>query len=283
MESILPALSRRAPIRARVMVIAAHPDDETIGLGATLRLFQDGLLLHVTDGAPRDGHDMEAHGFAAPADYAAARQRELSAALAAGGAGRLRRAGLGLPDGEAWHDLADLARRVCGMVRAKRPAAIFVHPYEGGHPDHDATCFAAHAVCRMLGDSGPTLLEMTSYHRGDAGRVTGTFLPGGAAEIAVVLNDSERRCRSAMLACFATQQAVLAGFETAVERYRVAPHYDFTRPPHQGRLYYEGEAWGTAGALWRENAAAALAALGLPAPRAQKNPLGRAGTPIGAG
>jgi LmbE family N-acetylglucosaminyl deacetylase len=269
--SILRAFSQRAPILARVMIIAAHPDDETIGGGAMLGLFQDGLLLHVTDGAPRDGRDMTAHGFAMPADYAAARQRELTAALAAGGAAQLRRAGLDLPDGEAWHDLAGLARRVCAVIRAECPAAILAHPYEGGHPDHDAAAFAAHAACRMLGagfgDSGPALLEMTSYHalghRGDGGRVTGTFLPGGPPALAIELSDGERRRKGAMLACFVTQRAVLAGFATESERYRVAPHYDFTQPPHPGRLYYEGEAWGTAGALWRARAAAALAELGL--------------------
>jgi LmbE family N-acetylglucosaminyl deacetylase len=260
---ILFALFRRTPIPARVMIIAAHPDDETIGLGARLCLFRDGLLLHVTDGAPRDGRDMRTYGFATPAEYAAARQRELTAALAAGGADRLRRAGLGLPDGEAWCDPAGLARRVCAVIRAERPAAIFVHPYEGGHPDHDAAAFAAHAACRMLGSSRPALLEMTSYHRGDQGRATGTFLPGGPAAFEVVLSDGERQCKSAMLACFATQRAVLAGFATATERYRAAPDYDFTRPPHPGRLYYEGEPWGAEGALWRERAAVALAALGL--------------------
>ncbi|HZU87706.1 MAG TPA: PIG-L family deacetylase [Stellaceae bacterium] len=264
--TILAALSRRAPITARVIVIAAHPDDETIGLGATVARFRDALLAHVTDGAPRDGRDMRAHGFSTLAAYAAARERELTAALAAGGAVRLRRARLGFPDGEAWRDLAGLARRVRDLIRAERPAALFVHPYEGGHPDHDAAAFAAHAACRMRGDRAPALIEMTSYYKEGAGRATGSFLPGGTAAVSLVLNRHERRRKRAMLDCFATQRAVLAGFATAVERYRAAPDYDFTRPPHPGRLYYEGEAWGIAGALWRERAAVALAELGLAAP-----------------
>jgi LmbE family N-acetylglucosaminyl deacetylase len=259
--TILAALARRAPIMARVVVIAAHPDDETIGMGATLPRCREALLVHVTDGAPRDGRDMRAYGFSTLAAYAAARQRELTAALAAGGALQLRRTRLGLPDGEAWRDLAALARRVRDLVRVERPAAIFVHPYEGGHPDHDAAAFAAHAACRMRGDGAPALIEMTSYHRSGAGRATGSFLPGGGAAISLVLSGSEQRRKRAMLDCFATQRAVLAGFATAVERYRAAPRYDFTRPPHPGRLYYEGEAWGIAGALWRERAAAALAEL----------------------
>ncbi|HJU15598.1 MAG TPA: hypothetical protein VJ770_03935, partial [Stellaceae bacterium] len=67
----LAALARRSPIAARVLILAAHPDDETIGMGASLYLLHDGLLVHATDGAPRDGRDMRMHGFATRADYAA--------------------------------------------------------------------------------------------------------------------------------------------------------------------------------------------------------------------
>jgi len=37
-----------------------------------------------------------------------------------------------------------------------------------------------------------------------------------------------------------------------VERYRWAPQYDFTAPPHEGRLYYENYPWGVKGARFRE-------------------------------
>ena len=37
------------------MIVVAHPDDETIGMGAQLCRFRDALLVQVTDGAPRDG------------------------------------------------------------------------------------------------------------------------------------------------------------------------------------------------------------------------------------
>ncbi len=54
-EAILARLAAGGPIAERVMIVVAHPDDETIGLGAQLRRFEDALLVHVTDGAPRDG------------------------------------------------------------------------------------------------------------------------------------------------------------------------------------------------------------------------------------
>lgn len=72
------------PSDARVAVVGAHPDDETIGAGAQLARLRRLTLVHVTDGAPRNGRDAAAAGFADPRAYAEARRAELDAALAAG-------------------------------------------------------------------------------------------------------------------------------------------------------------------------------------------------------
>jgi hypothetical protein len=48
-----------------------------------------------------------------------------------------------------------------------------------------------------------------------------------------------------------------------VERFRPAPAYDFTAPPHEGKLFYECFDWGMNGARFRELAAGAMEELGL--------------------
>ena len=234
-------------------MLVAHPDDEVIGAGAALPLFRRLVLIHVTDGAPRDLADAQAQGFGSAMAYAAARRTELGRALDLAGVAP-ECIQLGAPDQGASGRLVPLTMAVRAIVRQHGVAAVLTHPYEGGHPDHDAAAFvAAH--------SGRPVLEFASYHAASAGGMrTGAFLPGPEA-LKLVLTPEERARKRAMLAAFATQSATLAPFGTEHELFRPAPAYDFTGPPHGGTLHYEHYDWGMTGARWRGLAAEAQATL----------------------
>ncbi len=237
-------------------LVAAHPDDETIGAGASLRLFDDLLLIHVTDGAPTDLNDARRAGFGTLAAYAAARRSELVAALHAGQA-HPRTLALDLPDQGASAEMTPLAFRLAALFAAHGTQVVITHPYEGGHPDHDATALGVHRAVR---GTGIAILEMASYHAGEDGRLaTGQFLPGGGEPVEILLPPQEQDRKREMMACFATQRATLAWFGTQREAFRTAPDYDFTQPPHPGELNYERHDWGMTGAAWRHLAAAATA------------------------
>ncbi len=256
MTDTLARLAARAPIDAPAVLIAAHPDDETIGAGASLPLFRRLLLVHVTDGAPRNGADAREAGFATTTDYAAARRRELAAALAAGGSDPAL-AELHAPDQEAALAMGELATLLTELMRQHQAAVVIAHPYEGGHPDHDAAALITHLAAARAGAA--EIIEMTSYHRvADGSVVTGRFLPNGAPPTVVALTPDEQRRKRAMIDAFASQAHILAGFGTTEERFRPAPRYDFTAPPHPGPLHYEGHDWGMNLPRWQALAAAAL-------------------------
>jgi hypothetical protein len=65
-----------------------------------------------------------------------------------------------------------------------------------------------------------------------------------------------------MIDSFTTQRWLLVQLNSAIERLRIAPDYDFRAPPHAGELHYETLGWGVSGAEWRRYAAAALTELG---------------------
>jgi LmbE family N-acetylglucosaminyl deacetylase len=252
----------------RCLVVAAHPDDETIGVGALLASLPRALVVHVTDGAPADP-DLVPRG--APTDrsaYAEARRRELEEALAIAGVGADRRVALGFRDQDLVPRITEAARAIARLVDQARPALVVAHPYEGGHPDHDAAAVAVHAavalVARREGAPPIPVVEMSSYHAAGGGPlVTARFLPADEDLLARPLGEADRARKRRMLDAFVTQREVLSSFDVLTEPLRTAPAYDFARPPHDGLLHYERLGWRMTASAFSAQATAALAALAL--------------------
>jgi N-acetylglucosamine malate deacetylase 2 len=254
-----------APFASRVALIVAHPDDEVIGAGAQLPRFLDLTLLHSTDGSPRNLLDAKNVGCTTREAYAALRRSELERALILAGQDISRYRSLGVVDQEASLDLAALTRQILAFLRSHRPELVLTQPYEGGHPDHDATAFAVHAAVHLLSvTQRPELLELTAYHNHSGAIGAGDFLPRAGFEVtSVPLSEAEQHLKRRLLNCFGSQRYTLSFFSTKTERFRRAPPYDFTRAPHPGTLYYEMFDWGMTGTRWRELACEALQALGI--------------------
>lgn len=266
--SFLAQLGGGRRIDVPVAVVVAHPDDETIGVGAQLPRLANTWVVHVTDGAPRSGEDAARAGCATREDYAATRRCELIAAMDAVGLHPERLLSLGLVDQEAGLYLVDLTRRVAGLLAGLDVDVVLTHPYEGGHPDHDATAFAIHAAAALLAWTGrpaPAIVEMASYHAGaDGHRITQRFIPDpGRPELVMRLDKSAQKLKRRLFDSHASQRPMLDPFAIDQERFRAAPDYDFSVPPNDGNLLYEQFQWGMTGSRWRQSARSALVALGL--------------------
>ncbi len=246
-------------------IVSAHPDDEVIGLGAQLRRWPHAHVVHVTDGVPRHSADPWAAGFLTAEEYASARQRESISALALAGVALSHIHGLSFIDEETPLHLVAITEALAVLFLELQPRFVITHPYEGGHPDHDSTAFAVHAACDLLRQEQgtvPIILEAASYFNRAGIMATSEFLPRARTEIkTLALTKEEIQFKQRLFACFKTQQNVLQYFPIALERIRLAPHYDFTKPPHAGRIHYELFQWGTNGERWRKLAGAAGARL----------------------
>jgi N-acetylglucosamine malate deacetylase 2 len=250
----------------RAALVVAHPDDETLGLGAQLPRLKGLTIVHVTDGAPRNAIDAAAHGFAEWKDYAAARRREAEAALAHAGVGPDALVRLDQPDQEASTRLPQITRSLADLFSQRGVEVALTHAYEGGHPDHDATAFAVHAARRLRAAAGCEvgIIEMPFYRAEGSGWARQSFVADpGHPELAIRLNEDQRGLKGHMVDAHETQRGTLSLFSLDSESFRSAPNYDFTGLPNGGNLLYERHPWGMTGARWRELARQALADLRL--------------------
>jgi LmbE family N-acetylglucosaminyl deacetylase len=138
-----------------LVVVAAHPDDETLGLGAaTAQLVASGVdvqVVSVTDG-----------GAARPGVTARERTRweitrRYELCRAASVLGIPEPVSLGLPDGQLADREDEVADRLAGILDAAAPGTWCAATWQGdGHPDHEAVGRAAAEACRR---TGAALLE----------------------------------------------------------------------------------------------------------------------------
>lgn len=196
------------PPLSRVVVVAAHPDDETLGAGGLVAMLHRWgwavTVLALTDGeAAYDGGPQ----------LAERRRLEQAAALArlapppapAGPGGRadvVALIRLGLPDGRLG-TVADLAGRIGDVLT---PATWCLAPWpDDGHPDHEAAgCAAADAAAKV--GAALAYLPIWAWHWQDPRQAT--FLQRASL---VPLDEATRRRKRAALAEYRSQTRPLGG------------------------------------------------------------------------
>lgn len=149
--------------KAGVLVVAAHQDDEALGVGGVLAWHRSRgdrvVVVHTTNGAGggwrdgiRDGGAMSAVRFA-----------EACAALGVIGIPAEDVVCLGFPDGGLHRYLRQASRDITQLLQELMPDVVYVHALEGGHSDHDMTSYVVQIACSRLGIRA--VFEWCEYNR----------------------------------------------------------------------------------------------------------------------
>lgn len=150
-EQDWPPLDTTALTARRLVVVAAHPDDEVLGAGGLLALLTSHrpIMIWASDGeASHPDAGLDLHRLAER------RRAESASALQVLGVTPGKTHCLALPDGRVAEHEDVLRNRLRADVD---PDTVVLAPWRGdGHPDHDS---CGRAAATVAADRGATLLE----------------------------------------------------------------------------------------------------------------------------
>jgi LmbE family N-acetylglucosaminyl deacetylase len=183
----------------RALVVAPHPDDESLGAGGVIASWS-AAKVEVDVVVCSDGESARPGASAAARRHLAQRRAdEVGAAvdaLSARAPVQLQR--WGLPDGRLERCGVELRERLAPLVAA---ADVVVAPWPGdGHPDHEAVGLAARGAVAVSNTPAP-LLEYPIW----AWHWATPELLAGDTVIGVPLSPSAQRAKAAAIACHESQ------------------------------------------------------------------------------
>ena len=229
------------PLLGRTFVLIAHPDDEALGCGALLQRMREPIVCFATDGAPLAAKWWQPYG--SRENYAATRRAEALRAMQTCGVKQVEFFSDREPacvDQELFRQLQRAFAALLALARRLAPEAILTMAYEGGHPDHDSCSVLA---CALGRERNLPVWEMPLYSRTHEGEVSLQTFDRAEGAIPLKPTEEELERKRAMFAAYVSQQLVIEKFNWREERFRPQPAYDYSQPPHAGKLNYELWQW----------------------------------------
>ena len=258
---------------ARLVVVAAHPDDESLGAGGLIATaVRRGILVDIVSATHGEGSHPDSP-TTTPDALATLRSGEALRAAAALGVPGERVHQLGLPDGGVDSEQDLLTRRLVEIVGDGRDTVLVAPWRRDGHPDHEA---AGRAACAAARRTGADLWEFPVWfwHWGQPAEAPWTLLHP------FELDEPAARAKAQAVGAHATQVrplSDLSGDETLLVPEMLAhfagPHEHFLRTASTDcvddsldRLHEEQtDPWGTE-SRWYEQRKRDLVLAMLPAP-----------------
>jgi LmbE family N-acetylglucosaminyl deacetylase len=229
----------------RTLVLVAHPDDECITCGGLLQRMDEPVVVYATDGSPQDPYFWQKYGSREV--YSRMRQEEARRALSRVGVGDvvfLADLEPRLVDQELFQNLSLAFELLAHETESLRPSAILTLAYEGGHPDHDSCSLLA----RELADTAQVpVWEAPLYRRNRNQLSVQEFVHPNGTEILYEPSAEEIERKRTMCLEYPSQGDFLKVFGLEREMFRPQETYDYSRPPHEGKLNYEQWQWSMTG------------------------------------
>jgi hypothetical protein len=213
----------------RILIFVARPGDEVTACAAAIGDAKaqgaEIFAFYLTHGC-REGRDAEAGRRRAVAETVAARLGSTPLGWAA------------RPARHIWRELRETHAQMRSAIARCAPDQIWIPAYEGGSSDRDAL----NALGQLLGDQVAILEFAEINFAGGAARAQQFPFPDGS-EQRLFLDAAQREQKHRLLDLYGSDALSLAHVDLASECYRPLAVYDYSQPPHTGRLWYARHRW----------------------------------------
>ncbi len=223
----------------RILLLIPHPDDEVVGcftaIGHARTLGAKIFGFYLTTGIPSREHlrswQRKTYGHRQ-------RRRQKEANLVADLLGIEPFHFNDIPSRKLKDFLKPARETLSQAIRRLEIDTLWAPAYEGGHQDHDTANFLANTL------TGHALVwEFSEYHYYRGKVKSQDFFSQNGTEQTIVLDRSEQESKRQALSLYPSERGNLRHIDTSQEIFRPLTSYDYTRPPHPGKLFYQRFQW----------------------------------------
>jgi N-acetylglucosamine malate deacetylase 1 len=139
-----------------------------------------------------------------------------------------------VPSRHLRYHINNTVSQLADIIELNRIDTLWVPAYEGGHQDHDVSNF----IGALLKARVP-VWEFSEYHFAHTHRFV---TPGGGERVLALPPHAVSRKRR-LLSLYESEQRNLRHIGTRQEVFRPLARYDYNRPAHAGKLFYQRFQW----------------------------------------
>ncbi len=223
----------------RILILIPHPDDEVVACAAAIARAR-------AQGARVFGVNLS-HGCLARQTmwfwerglYAQRVEQRIAESVRVADFLGIKMVGgnMARPAREIWPDLQTVYGEVMQAMQQCAPDCLWVPAYEGGNPDHDAINALASTIKNV------PVYEMAEYNFIHGIPHSNAFLAIKGNEITLTLTPEEQVMKRAALKLYESEQKNLGDMDVRYESFRPLAEYDYSKRPHEGKLWYERFQW----------------------------------------
>ncbi len=220
--------------KKKLLLIGPHPDDIEFSAGRLIlrRKGENIFAIIMTDG--RKGQEADAKKKIPEGEYAKIRENESKKALKEFGIKEENMIFMNLYDQEVISN-PFIIDKLFLKIKKTAPDFLLLPPWEGAHPDHDATHLFTIIASKNAEFDSKNIIEYGSYNNYGGKLRVQEFIPfENTDEFTLNPSHNEQKRWLAVMKIFRSQKSLQEKYipVSRVERFRHIPSYDYTKLPY---------------------------------------------------